>query len=86
MKKNTWTTGLIGSAAAITLLKRYGKHSGATWAESQQPLPSDEVFPNPELEITNAIRSSRLPKGSGPDSFNWDITAAAGLQTTPSQS
>lgn len=55
MKKNTWITGLIGSAAALTLLNRYGKHSGATWADYQQPLPGDEVVPDPELEITNAI-------------------------------
>ena len=45
----------IGSAAALTLLNHYGKHSGATWAEYQQPLPGDEVVPDPELEITNAM-------------------------------
>ena len=47
--------GFIGTAAAFLLLQRYGKHSGATWAEYLQPLPGDEVVPDPELEITNAI-------------------------------
>lgn len=60
MKKNAWITGLIGSAAALTLLHRYGKHSGATWSEFRQPLPGDEVVPHPDLEITNAI-SIRAP-------------------------
>lgn len=47
--------GLATTAAALSLLHRYGKHSGATWAEYRQTLPGDEVVPGPDLEITNAI-------------------------------
>ncbi|HEX6270543.1 MAG TPA: hypothetical protein VFZ43_09925 [Anaerolineales bacterium] len=54
-KSNIWITGLIGSAAALSLLRRYGTHSGATWTEYRQTMPGDEVIPRPDLEITNAI-------------------------------
>lgn len=55
MKRNIWITGLITTAAALSLLRRYGMHSGSTWAAYRQTLPGDEVVPRPDLEITNAI-------------------------------
>jgi hypothetical protein len=55
MNKKTSLAGLLTIAAVFSLLHRYGKHSGATRAEYQQPLPGDEAVPRPELEITNAI-------------------------------
>jgi hypothetical protein len=55
MKRSTWVTGFLGTAAVFALLHRHGKHSGATRAEYRQTLPGDEVIPRPGLEITNAI-------------------------------
>lgn len=55
MNRSTRVIGLATTAAAFSLLHRYGKHSGATWTEYRQALPGDEVVPHPDLEITNAI-------------------------------
>lgn len=55
MKKYTWIPGLIGTTAALTLLHQYGRLGGANWAEYRQTLPGDDVVPDPDLEITNAI-------------------------------
>ena len=60
MKRSTRFIGLATTVAAFSLLHRYGKHSGATWAEYRQPLPGDEIVPRPNLEITNA-NSIRAP-------------------------
>ena len=55
VNRSTRVIGLATTAAAFSLLHRYGKHSGATWTEYRQALPGDEVVPHPDLEITNAI-------------------------------
>ena len=60
MNRNTRVIGLATTAVALSLVHRYGRHSGATWEEYRQLLPGDEVVPDPELEITNAI-SIRAP-------------------------
>jgi len=60
MKRNISVIGLVGSAVALCLLRRYGMHSGASWDEYRQWLPGDEEIPHPDLEITNAI-SIRAP-------------------------
>lgn len=55
MKRKASLAGLLTTAAVFSLLHRYGKHSGTTWAEYRQPLPGDDLVPHPELQITNAI-------------------------------
>jgi hypothetical protein len=60
MTRNKWIAGPLVGVAVLSLLERYGRHSGATRAEYRKLLPGDETIPKPDLEITNAI-SIRAP-------------------------
>jgi hypothetical protein len=55
MKRKAFIIGLAAISAVIWFLRRYGLHSGASWAEYRQALPGDRMIPRPDLEITNAI-------------------------------
>jgi hypothetical protein len=62
MKRKLWLPGFLGMAAALALLHRYGRHSGATSTEHKQTLSGDAVIPDPDLVITNAITIHAAPE------------------------
>ena len=66
MKSKLWLPGFLVSAAALALLHRYGRHSGASSAEHTQMLAGDAVIPDPDLVITNAITIHAPPEAIWP--------------------
>ena len=51
MKREHWLPGFLVMAAALALLHRYGKHSGASATIHKQMLPGDAVIPDPDVEF-----------------------------------
>lgn len=66
MKRNRWFTGLLATAAALYLLRRWGTGWGAYPAEIHGILPGDEVVCHPDLETTHAIMIHAAPEAVWP--------------------
>lgn len=49
-------------AAAQAAILRVGRTWGASYAEAAQPLPGDELVPNPASQVTKAITIEAPPE------------------------